>query len=73
MLNWIKSHKVLTARQLKRVKTSFALLAVVVSAQMCAVVANYYYEGEEFEKMSITYFPRGRIVEYTNLEEFCHR
>ena len=53
MLNWVKSHKVLTARQLKRVKTSFVLLAGVISIQMCAVVATYYYDGEEFEKMSI--------------------
>ena len=73
MLNWIKSYRVLTARQLKRVKTSFVLLAVVISIQICVVVAEYYYDKEEFEKMSITYFPRGRIVEYTNLEEFCHR
>ena len=46
MLNWIKSHRVLTARQLKRVKFSFALLAVVLSVQICAVVADYYYDGE---------------------------
>ena len=73
MLNWLKSHKVLSARQLKRVKTSFVLLAGVISIQACVVLAEYYYDGEEYEKLSIKYFPRGRIVEYTNLEEFCHR
>ena len=54
-------------------KTSFVLLAFVLSVQGCLVAASYYYDGEEFDKISIQYYPRGRIVEYTNLEEFCHR
>ena len=58
---------------MKRVKCSFALLAFVLSVQGGLVAASYYYDGEEFDKISIQYYPRGRIVEYTNLEEFCHR
>lgn len=50
------------------------LLGAVLAVQSCTVVAaNYYYDGEEYEKRSIKYFPRGQIVEYTNLEEFCFR
>lgn len=39
--------------------------------QACVVTASYYYDGEEFDKVQVKYFPRGRITEYTNLEEFC--
>ena len=50
------------------------LLGAVVLVQGCTVAATtYFYEGEEYEKRQIKLFPRGRIVEYTNLEEFCDR
>ena len=72
--NWLKSKRVLNERQLSKVKTSLVLLGAVLTIQSCTVVAaSYFYEGEEYEKRSIKYFPRGQIVEYTNLEEFCFR
>ena len=74
MLNWLKSKRVLSERQLSKVKTSLLLLGVVLTVQGCTVAASkYLYEGEEYEKRQIKLFPRGRIVEYTNLEEFCDR
>ena len=72
-MGWLKPKKVLTDKQLSKVKVSFALLAFVLTVQGFVVTATYYYEGEEYDKMMVTYFPRGRIVEYTNLEEFCDR
>lgn len=39
--------------------------------QGVAVAATYWYEGEEYEKKQIKLFPKGQIVEYTNLELFC--
>ena len=38
-----------------------------------AEVTKYSYGGESWEKEDITLYPRGRIVEFTNLEVFCHR
>lgn len=62
----------LTDKQLSKVKTSFALLAGVLMVQGAVVTATkYFYEGEEYDKTQTSYFPRGRIVEYSNLEEFC--
>ena len=49
------------------------LLVGVLSVQACVVTASYYYDGEEYDKVQVKYFPRGRITEYTNLEEFCDR
>lgn len=72
-MGWLKPKKVLTDKQLSKVKVSFALLAFVLTVQGCVVAATYYYEGEEYDKMMISYFPKGKIVEYTNLEEFCDR
>lgn len=63
----------LTDRQLSKVKTSFALLVLVLTVQGAVVAATYYYENEEYDKMEIKLFPRGRIVEYTSLDEFCDR
>ena len=73
MLGWAKTKKVLTDRQLSKIKSSFILLVGVLSVQGCAVLASHWYEGEEYDMVQITYFPRGRIVEFTNLEEFCSR
>ena len=67
-MRWLKPKKVLTDKQLSKVKVSFALLAFVLTVQGAVVAATYYYEGEEYDKMMISTFPRGRIVEYTNLE-----
>jgi len=73
MTNWLKPGKVLNDRQLKRMRTSLVLFVGVMSVQAVVVAGTYWYNGEEFEKTQVTYFPRGRIVEYTNLEEFCDR
>ena len=73
-MKWLSSKKVLTDRQLSKVKTSFAILCGVLATQTCVFAAqSYWYDGEEYEKMQVKLFPRGRIVEYTNLEEFCDR
>lgn len=61
----------MTQRQLSKVKTSFAILCGVLAVQGCVIAGDYWYEGEEYEKRQIKLFPRGQIVEYTNLEEFC--
>ena len=45
----------------------FGCLTVVTQA------TSYIYEETLYEYISIRTFPRGRIVEFTNLEEFCHR
>ena len=72
-MSWLKSRRVLTERQLSKVKTSLGLLGVILAAQGCVVAASYYYEGAHYAERDIKLFPRGRIVEYTNLEEFCDR
>lgn len=73
MLAKLGIKRVLNDRQLSKVKTSLALLCGVLLVQGGAVAATYWYEGEEYEKRQIKLFPRGQIVEYTNLEEFCDR
>jgi len=50
-----------------------ALLGGVLCVQGVAAAATYWYEGEEYEKRQIKLFPKGQIVEYTNLELFCDR
>ena len=65
--------KVLTDKQLSKIKTSFVILCGVLSVQATVIAADYWYEGESYEKRQIKWFPRGQIVEYTNLEEFCDR
>lgn len=73
MRSWLKPRKVLSDRQLSKVKTSLALLALMLAVQGCVVAATYMYEGEEYEKTQTKWYPRGQIVEYTNLVEFCDR
>ena len=73
-MKWLSSKKVLSDRQLSKVKTSLAILCGVLTVQGGVIAADkYWYGGEEYEKMQVKLFPRGRIVEYTNLEEFCDR
>jgi len=45
----------------------------LLAVQGVVVTATYWFEGEEYEKRQISLFPRGQIVEYTNLDEFCNR
>ena len=65
--------RVLSDRQMSRVKLSLAVLCGILTLQGGVIAARYWYEGEEYSKMQIKKFGRGQIVEYTNLEEFCDR
>ena len=58
-------------RQLNRAKVSIGLALTLFSLQ--AVSAAYTWNGSEFSKLETFNFERGQVVEYTNLEEFCHR
>ena len=49
-MTWLRSKRVLSDRQLSKVKTSFALLAGVLLIQGGAVAADYWYNGEVYEK-----------------------
>ena len=69
----IPKKKVLSERQLQRVKLSLMILAGIVTFQGAMAATTYYYDGQMYEKNQITNFKRGRIVEYTSLEEFCSR
>lgn len=71
MTAWSLPRRVVSDRQLSKIKNSLVLLAGVLCVQGAVVAGSYYYEGDEYDKMQIKYFPRGQIVEYTNLEEFC--
>ena len=42
-MRWLKPKKVLTDKQLSKVKISFALLVLVLIAQGFVVTATYYY------------------------------
>jgi hypothetical protein len=62
---------VLTPKQLRRAKFSlasfFGLMALNVTA------STFTWEGQEYNQINVANFPRGQVVEFTNLEEFCHR
>lgn len=73
MLGLSAPKRVLSDKQLSRAKTSLAILCGVLTVQGTIVAASYWYEGEEYKQMQIKRFPRGQIIEYTNLEEFCDR
>ena len=73
MLDLSRPKRVLSARQLSRVKLSLAILCGLLTIQGGVIAAQYLYEGEEYGKMQIKKFKRGQIVEYTNLDEFCDR
>ena len=45
------------------------MLVQVITAE----VAKYSYGGESWAQEDISKYPRGKIVEYTNLDEFRHR
>ena len=50
-MRWFSNKKVLTDKQLSKVKKSFILLCIVLFGQACVVTATtYFYEGEEYEK-----------------------
>ena len=59
---------------MRKAKISLGLAALYIGAQiLVAEVTAYMYDGETYDKEEITLYPRGRIVEYTNKEEFCKR
>jgi len=66
--------KVLTPKQLNRAKFSLGCIAALASLNIVTYVSGeYFYDDREFEQMGLTTFPRGQIVEFTNLDEFCSR
>lgn len=68
-----KIRRVLSEKQEFRAKLVITTLFASAGLQVMAESAQYYYSGQEFDQMMITNFQRGRIVEFTNREEFCHR
>lgn len=69
-----KKRKILSDRQLKRAKILLGAVMLFAVTQFITVTAsNHYYNGELYEHIFIHKYPRGRITEYTSLEEFCHR
>ena len=69
-----KRRAVLTPKQMKKAKRSLGFAALYIGVQIIAAqVTAYVYDGETYDKEEITLYPRGRIVEYTNKEEFCKR
>lgn len=35
-------------------------------------VAQYNWQGTDYQSIFVDTFPRGQVIEFTNLEEFCH-
>jgi len=69
-----KRREVLTKRQLQRAKWTIGAATAILMVQfVSAEVTKFMYGGTEYEKMMVTYFPRGSITEFTNNEEFCSR
>ena len=70
-----KRRAILTPKQMRKAKISLGLAALYIGVQILAsgVTASYEYDGETYEQEEITLYPRGRIVEYTDKEEFCKR
>jgi hypothetical protein len=57
---------------MRKAKISLGLAALYIGAQiLVAEVTAYVYDGKNYDKEEITMYPRGRIVEFTNKEEFC--
>ena len=69
----IRVRKVLNARQLVRAKYSLGIFIALLGLQTIVANAAYYYNGDSFEQISVQQFPRGRIVEFTDKDKFCHR
>ena len=69
-----KRRAILTPKQMRKAKISLGLAALYIGAQiLVAEVTAYMYDGTEYSQEETTLYPRGRIVEYTNKEEFCKR
>ena len=69
-----KRRAILTPKQMRKAKISLGLAALYIGAQiLVAEVTAYVYDGKNYDKEEITMYPRGRIVEFTNKEEFCKR
>ena len=69
-----KRRAILTPKQLRKAKISLGLAALYIGVQIVAAeVTAYVYDGKTYDKEEITLYPRGRIVEYTDKEEFCKR
>ncbi len=61
---------------MKRTKYSIAVFVTILAIQYATLAiadSEYIYNGEIFAKKQIKNFERGRITEFSNLEEFCDR
>lgn len=59
---------------MQKAKWSLGLAALYIGCQFIAAeVAAYTYNDMEYAQEETTAYPRGKIVEYTNSEEFCKR
>ena len=63
----------LTDRQLFKTKMMVACCAATTFINYVTAQSVNYYYGEEYDKVKIHQYPRGRIVEFTNGEDFCNR
>lgn len=61
---------VLTQKQLMRVKFSLACMVALLAYSVTA--STFTWDGEEYASIAVKNFERGQVVEFTNLEEFCH-
>lgn len=62
--------RVLSKRQVRRVGLMLGLFALVTGINLG--VNAYVWNGKSFDKKNEEYFGRGRIVEFSNQDEFCH-
>jgi len=71
----VKQRKVLSAKQLQRVKFSLGAFLTLTFLQVVVdqALASYFWEDEHFTAYDVQVYERGNIVEFTNKEEFCHR
>lgn len=63
--------RALNARQLIKAKLAVGAAAAIGCLQV--VTAQYSWDDQEYSQMFQHTFPKGRVVEFTNREEFCHR
>ena len=56
----------------KRFRNAFIFAVFFWLIEISVVSATYNYQGTNYDKQSISTYNRGKIVEYTNEEEFWH-
>ena len=59
---------------MQKAKWSLGFAALYIGCQLIvAQVTAYTYNDKEYAQEDIQTYPRGKIVAYTNNEEFCER